>query len=65
MLGEGGSALSKLEAAIRRYQADESREIDLKGLRQVIDELKAKLAQVEAIQGASPDRPATNPKDPA
>jgi hypothetical protein len=65
MLGEGGDALSKLEAAVRKFQADESREIDLKGLRRAINWLKAELAEVEAMQGGSPDRPATNPTDPA
>ena len=40
MLGEGGTALSKLRQAVRDFQADEDREIDLKGLRQVMDSLE-------------------------
>jgi hypothetical protein len=40
MLGEGGTALSDLEAAARKFQADESREIDLRGLRRVLDSLE-------------------------
>jgi hypothetical protein len=40
MLGEGGTALSKLSEAAREFQTSEDREIDLKGLRQVIDSLE-------------------------
>jgi Domain of unknown function (DUF222) len=40
MLGEGGSALSKLNSAIREFQATEDRELDPKGLRQAIDSLE-------------------------
>jgi len=40
MLGEGGTALSKLRAAVREFQDSEDREIDLKGLRQVMDSLE-------------------------
>jgi hypothetical protein len=43
MLGEGGIALSKLEHAIREFQAREDRRVDLKVLREVIDELKCDL----------------------
>jgi hypothetical protein len=46
MLGEGGTPLSKLLAAIREYQAREidPRDDDLKRLRDRIDALKAELA---------------------
>jgi hypothetical protein len=44
MLGEGGSALEKFEAAYREFQAREDRRVDLKGLREVIDALKVELA---------------------
>ena len=40
MLGEGGTALSKLQAAVCEYQACEDRELDPKGLRTVIDSLE-------------------------
>jgi hypothetical protein len=40
MLGEGGTALSELGEAVRRFQGFEDRDIDLKGLRQVIDSLE-------------------------
>ena len=40
MLGEGGTALSKLREAARDYQGCEDREVDLKGLREVIDSLE-------------------------
>jgi hypothetical protein len=40
MLGEGGTALSKLGEAVREFQDSEDRDIDLKGLRQVIDSLE-------------------------
>ena len=40
MLGEGGTALSKLNAAIREFQATEDRELDPKGLRASIDSLE-------------------------
>jgi hypothetical protein len=43
MLGEGGTALSKLLDAIREFQAREDRRVDLKGLREVIDGLKYEL----------------------
>jgi hypothetical protein len=41
MLGEGGMTLSKLGEAVREFQDSEHREIDLKGLRQVIDSLES------------------------
>ncbi|HEX3509168.1 MAG TPA: DUF222 domain-containing protein, partial [Candidatus Dormibacteraeota bacterium] len=41
MLGEGGTALSKLSEAAREFQTSEDREIDLRGLRQVIDSLES------------------------
>ena len=40
MLGEGGTALSKLREAVHQFQADEHREVDLKGLREVMDSLE-------------------------
>jgi hypothetical protein len=40
MLGEGGTTLSKLNAAIREFQATEDRELDPKGLRASIDSLE-------------------------
>src|ERR1700693_2524231 len=40
MLGEGGTALSKLREAARDYQGCEDREVDLKGLREVIASLE-------------------------
>ena len=40
MLGEGGTPLSKLMAAIREFQACEDRPIDNKGLRAAIDALE-------------------------
>ena len=40
MLGEGGTALEKLRRGIREFQDSEDREIDLKGLREVIDSLE-------------------------
>ena len=43
MLGEGGTALSKLQEAAREFDACEDRPIDLKGLREVIDGLKYEL----------------------
>ena len=51
MLGEGGTPLAKLLAAIHEYQArdvdpSESEE-DLKLLRSLIDDLKAELAVLE------------------
>jgi uncharacterized protein DUF222/HNH endonuclease len=47
MLGEGGTALSNLEAAVREFQAREDRRVDLKGLRTVIDAIECEFA-VEA-----------------
>src|SRR5712664_2368055 len=40
MLGEGGSPLSKLMAAIREFQAREDRQVDIKELRSGIDALE-------------------------
>ncbi len=40
MLGEGGTALSRLREAVREYQACEDCELDPKGLREVIDSLE-------------------------
>jgi len=44
MAGEGDTPLSKLQAAVREFQARDDRRVDLKGLRAVIDALKEKLA---------------------
>jgi uncharacterized protein DUF222/HNH endonuclease len=44
MLGEGGTPLSHLQAALREFQAREDRGVDLKGLRAVIDTLEAEFA---------------------
>src|SRR3979411_2253739 len=40
MLGEGGTPLSKLQAAVREFQAREVRQVDNKELRVVIDTLE-------------------------
>ena len=40
MLGEGGTPLSKLQAAVREFQAREERQVDNKELRIVIDALE-------------------------
>ena len=39
-VGGGGTALSKLNAAIREFQAADDRDLDLKGLRTLIDSLE-------------------------
>ncbi len=44
MLGEGGTPLSRLLAAIREFQARDDRRVDLKGLRAGIDALEAEFA---------------------
>jgi hypothetical protein len=44
MLGEGGTPLSHLEAAVREFQAREDRRVDPKGLRAVIDALECEFA---------------------
>ena len=44
MSGEGGTALSKLQAASREFQDREERRVDLKGLRTVIDRLELEFA---------------------
>jgi uncharacterized protein DUF222 len=44
MLGEGGTALSKLKKTIAEFAACEDRELDLKGLREAIDSLEAAFA---------------------
>jgi hypothetical protein len=43
-MGEGGTALSELLIAIRKFQARDDRRVDLKALREVIDGLKVALA---------------------
>jgi hypothetical protein len=47
MLGEGGTPLSDLEAAVGEFQARDDRRVDPKGLRAVIDALECEFA-VEA-----------------
>src|SRR6266702_8089955 len=44
MLGEGGTPLSRLQAAVREFQAREARRVDPKGLRGVIDALEGEFA---------------------
>src|SRR3989475_13090580 len=44
MLGEGGSPLSKLQAAVRQFQARDDRRVDPKDLRSVIDALEREFA---------------------
>jgi hypothetical protein len=44
MLGEGGTPLSKLQVAVREFQAREDRRVDAKGLRAVIDALEGEFA---------------------
>jgi len=44
MLGEGGTPLSRLQAAVREFQAREDRRVDLEGLRAVIDALEGAFA---------------------
>src|SRR6266702_3813019 len=44
MLGEGGTPLSRLQAAVREFQAREERRVDPKGLRGVIDALEGEFA---------------------
>src|SRR5947209_7568246 len=44
MLGEGGTALSKLQEAIREFQTRQDRRVDPKGLRAGIDALERELA---------------------
>src|SRR5450759_3871540 len=51
MSGVGGTALSKLQAAIREFQAREERRVDPKGLRGVIDALEGEFAgEARAVQ---------------
>jgi hypothetical protein len=44
MLGEGGTALSKLQEAVREFQVRDDRRVDAKGLRQVIDSLECEFS---------------------
>jgi len=44
MLGEGGTDLSKLQAAVREFQARDDRRVDPHGLRAVIDALEGEFA---------------------
>src|SRR6202035_585241 len=63
MLGEGGTPLSELQAAVREFQAREDRRVDLKGLRAVIDSLEAEFAsearEVQKVGGHLGDGAAT------
>lgn len=43
-MGEGGTPLSKLLAAVREFQARDDRRVDPKGLRAVIDALECEVA---------------------
>src|SRR5712691_11171992 len=44
MLGEGGTPLSELRAAVRKFRSREERRLDLKELRAVIDELEGEFS---------------------
>ncbi len=44
MLGEGGSPLAKLQAAVREFQSREELDVDNKGLRVVIDSLEGEFS---------------------
>ncbi|HEX7264899.1 MAG TPA: hypothetical protein VF383_12040, partial [Candidatus Dormibacteraeota bacterium] len=44
MLGEGGTPLSKLQAAVLEFQAREKRRVEPKGLRAVIDALECEFS---------------------
>jgi Domain of unknown function (DUF222)/HNH endonuclease len=44
MLGEGGTPLSKLQKAVREFQARDDRRVDPKGLRSVIDALEGEFS---------------------
>jgi len=44
MVGEGGTPLSKLQAAVREFQVRDDRRVDPKGLRAVIDALEGEFA---------------------
>src|SRR5438445_783386 len=56
MLGEGGTPLSRLQAAAREFQeAREERGVDLKGLRGVIDGLEAEFAHDARVAQRSGD----------
>jgi hypothetical protein len=44
MQGEGGTPLSKLEAAVREFRAREDRRVDPQRLRAVIDALDGEFA---------------------
>src|SRR5713226_5722398 len=44
MVGEGGTALSELQAAVRKFQARQDRRVDPKGLRSAIDALEGEFA---------------------
>ena len=44
MLGEGGTPLARLQAAVREFQARQDRRVDPKGLRSAIDALEGEFA---------------------
>ena len=51
MVGEGGTPLSKLQEAVREFQARDERRVDFKGLRSVIDALECEFAaEVRDVQ---------------
>jgi hypothetical protein len=51
MSGEGGTPLSKLQEAVREFQARDERRVDPKGLRSVIDALECEFsAEVRDVQ---------------
>ena len=53
MLGEGGTDLQRLQAAVREFQGREERRVDPKALRAVIDALEAEFAaEVRSVQKA-------------
>src|SRR6266851_10521518 len=57
MQGEGGTPLSKLEVAIREFQARDDRRVDLKALRCGIDALEAEFAgEAREVQRAGDHR---------
>ena len=44
MLGEGGTALSRLQAAVREFQVREERQVDPRDLRVIIDALEGEFS---------------------
>src|SRR6266568_328241 len=56
MLGEGGTSLSRLQAAVREFQAREERRVDPETLRGVIDALEGEFAAEVREAQMSADR---------